>query len=165
MKKGKLLVHILGLFLFIVFLSINRDTLLVSLAMISLLSVSVSQHLEKTNLSLPGISFISLLLPFCIPTITLGDLYILFYYLLIVAFPLVMYWYVVLAERSYFDKMAFPTAVSYFALVLIVFYLMLAITGIQDYIFGYENQGPQALLLSGCAVLVFLAYGIKLPKT
>ncbi len=164
MKYRKISVHILGLFLFIIFLSISRNLLIITVAGAAFLSVSISQHLQKTILSLPGLSLVSLLLPYTGEMVEMGEPYLLLFYTLVTALPLLLYWSAVLVDTVNLDIMAIAISTSYFTIVLVAFYALVIFAGLQDYLFASANKGPQALLLSGCAVLLFLAYNIRNPK-
>ncbi|MFO8110190.1 MAG: hypothetical protein R6U17_06715 [Thermoplasmata archaeon] len=165
MKVRKPSVHLLGILLTFVILSLTTNWLIITAAVAALLSVSIAVYLEKRAAAFPGLILVSILLPHSIGTVGLDEFYPLLFYVAVFIIPLMIYWSVVLSDEFFTNKITTAVSVSYFASVPVIFYSIVVYGGLQEYLLVSGNQGPQALVLSGCAALIYLVYDLIPFKT
>ncbi len=158
-------VHIMGTLLLFVLFSLTRDWMMTIITGTALLTVSIGAHIDDNTITLPGLILVSFLLPYSIGSIALDELYPLLFYTFVVIVPIVLYWGMALTDSFFTDKFSLALSVSYFVLVPIIFYSLLIFSSMREYLLDPVNQGPQAMVISGCAVLLFIIYYLKPTKT
>lgn len=165
MKYSELPVHALGLYFILVVFINTGSPLMMALTVISVISISLILHYDRREIALPGLTLVSIVVPFSVGPYGMGNVYPLLMSIFIVIIPLMIYWIKVIGYSLHFDLASAIIGASHFAVVLFIFYGVVIYGGFQDIFLADVNKGPQAVLLSGFGVLLFLIYNIRQPKT
>lgn len=120
--------------------------------------VSTGYHLDRESLKTIGLAASTITLAVFLKTYSMGDLYSLLIFIPTLIVPLNVYWATVLSPRSSNDFTVSLIAISYFALVPMIFYLSIFLLKIDAYVLSVENLAPQALILAALAAILFIPY-------
>ncbi|MFW5927857.1 MAG: hypothetical protein ACOCSL_01545 [Thermoplasmatota archaeon] len=164
MKERNVLIHMLSVILAVSALmqSFDNPSLVLYAAPILVILISVFVELEKENISILLLAGGTLSIPYFAVQDNMTDFYPLFIFLVTFIAPLMIYWIVLLSPTVYFSAKGLFLSASYLGISITVFYLIIFIFNISDYILAEENTGPQALVLIGSALLAMIPYHIWL---
>ena len=164
MKERNVLIHMLGGILAVsaIMQSFNNYSLVIFAAPILLASISVFVELEKEKFSVIILTAGTLSIPYFAVQNNMTDFYPLFIFIITFVTPLMIYWIVLLSPTVYFSPKGLFLSASYLGLSITVFYSIIFIFNISDYILAEENTGPQALVLIGSALLAMIPYHVWL---
>ncbi|MFP4171266.1 MAG: hypothetical protein ACLFUV_09680, partial [Methanomassiliicoccales archaeon] len=158
MDGRKPLVHSLGAVLLLSAVLHSGMDPLSLLLILPLASASAAIHLGREGIALPPAAAFTLLLPFFLPTGGMGDLVSLAISLATLVIPLTAYWAVVLSSSFHFPWKRLAVPAAYLSTVVVAFYLLVWILGVQEFLLVEGNQGPQALALSAVILAALIPY-------
>ncbi|MFP4050575.1 MAG: hypothetical protein ACLFVB_02410 [Thermoplasmata archaeon] len=164
MKERNVLIHMLGVILAVSALmqSFDNPSLVLYAAPILVILISVFVELEKESISILLLAGWTLSIPFFATQNNMTDFYPLFIFIITFIAPLIIYWIVLLSPTVYFSAKGLFLSASYVGFSVILFYLIIFISNINNYILAEENTGPQALVLIGSALLAMIPYHVWL---
>ncbi|MFW6196691.1 MAG: hypothetical protein ACOC5D_05075 [Thermoplasmatota archaeon] len=164
MKERNVLIHMLGAILAVssVIQYFDNTSFVILAAPILLIMISLFVELEKERLSIIILAIGTLSISYFAVQDNMTDFYPLFIFLVTFIAPLIIYWIVLLSPTVYFSAKGLFLSASYLGLSVTVFYSIIFIFNISDYILAEENTGPQALVLIGSALLAMIPYHVWL---
>lgn len=161
MKKKDLIIHLLGslLVLSTLYHSYTLYSLLVALPF-ALVSYSVEK--EERRLLFPLLILGTLAPPLFIATGSMNEIFSLGVFALTFAFPLFLYWTVVLLAETRLNWRALSIALTYVVLTLLTFYSLPVFLDISQFILSPENRGVQTLMFFGASMIVAIPFHVAL---
>ncbi len=164
MNERNVLIHMLGAILAVssVFRYFDKTKLIFLTAPILLVFISVFVELEKERYSVILLAVGTLSIPYFAVQNNMTDFYPLFIFIITFVTPLMIYWIVLLSPTVYFNPKGLFLSASYLGLSITIFYSIIFIFNISDYILAEENSGPQALVFIGSALLAMIPYHVWL---
>lgn len=156
MKTRNIIIHFLGglIVLSSVYHSEHNFLSLILIAPISLSSLGI--HLDKPELYLSGLVATSLIGPLLLAQHGMEDIVTLTIFVFTFLLPLLIYWGVVLSEKISFDLLAALTAAFYILACLLLFYFLIFMTNVNEYLLSIGNKAPQTLVLIASALIVYI---------
>jgi len=162
MNERNVLIHLLGIILSISAILHSFDNYWTVLIIIPYIIVSISVELEFEKISIISLVAGTLITPFFINPNFMVDFIPITIFIITFIIPVIVYWILVLSPTINFNRKGIFLTASYFGLSIIMFYSVIFIFNISDYILAEENAGPQALVLISSALLAMIPYHIWL---
>ena len=164
MNERSMLIHMIGVIISIsaVIQSYKNDWSLIIFAPIFLLLISIFVELDKENISIIILAGGTLAVPYFAEQTSMDDFYPLFVFFISFIAPIMVYWLVLLSPTINFNAKGLFLSASYMGLTITIFYTLIFVFNINDYILSEENAGPQALVLIGSALLAMIPYNMWL---
>lgn len=158
-------IHMLGAFLVVstVYLS-GEGPILTAMILVPILAVSLGVHLENHILKMAGLVGTTLYSQYLLPSLSLNDIYLTAFIIIVLILPFVLYWWVVLTGTVHPDIHASAVAASYFFMILLSFYLLVILLDVNTYLLAAGNEAPQSLLLAALVLLFFIPYNSLLSR-
>jgi len=164
MKERNVLIHMLGVIISIsaILQSYENDWTVIIFAPVILFLISLFIELKKENISIIILAGGTLVIPYFAEQNYMSDFYPLFIFIITFVAPLMIYWIVILSPAVDFNPKGLFLSASYLGLSVTIFYSLIFIFNISDYVLSEENRGPQALVLIGSALLASIPYHLWL---
>ncbi len=160
MKEREGLTYILGssLAVTIIYFSVASPQVLIPIAALALVSIGV--WIEGDTVKLISIIMMTLSTPFLFQRFRMSSFQDLAFYSLIFVPQLVLYWALVLfpPEVLHVDKKGLLVSASYVVASIGLFYGLLFVFQVQDFILREEYPGPQALVLLASTLILTVVY-------
>lgn len=164
MNERNVLIHMIGVIISIsaIFQSYKNDWSWIIFTPLIIILISIFVELNKEKISIITLAVGTLAIPYFAEQNCMDDLYPLFVFFISFIAPIMVYWLVLLSSTiDYHPKGLFLSA-SYIGVTITIFYSLILIFNISNYILSEENAGPQALVLIGAALLAMIPYHIWL---
>lgn len=162
MHKGT--IYLFGILIGLSDLYHSNGELISLIVFVPITVISVGTYLDRESIKIGGLITATIAFVYFIPTISLKDTTSLSIYILTFVLPLIVYWSLILAVLPTFELKASTFAVSYFLLVLILFFALVFVLNVNEYLLAAGNEAPQALVLSASALIVFIPYHLALKR-
>ncbi len=153
----RLLPHILGSLL-VISTIYHSDTFYSLLVAIPIFLISYFMESEKDRFLFPALIITASVQFFFITSSSVNELFALIFFGVSFAFPLFLYWVVVLGAVSEIELKPSIVSGSYVIFTFALFYLLPELMEVSKFILGKQNEGVQILLFLGAAMLMGVIY-------
>ncbi len=156
MKTRAFMIDVLGSLLFLSVIYHSRGGNLPLIVVPFIIIVSIGEHFEHEHLKLSGLVIFSLLIPYTVKTGNMDEAVPIILFVFTLALPLIYYWRSVLSPITGLEPWATSASVVYFGSVFVIFYLLIILLGVDEYLLNVTNLAPQSLVLIASSILAFV---------
>ena len=162
MSERSILVHLIGAILAVSAIIHSYEGYTSFLLLLPFILISVSVELKEDKYSMMILAGASLILPYFFDQNYMTDYFSIAIFITTFIAPFIIYWIVILSTTINLNSKGLLLSASYFGLSISLFYSIIFLLNISDFILAEENGGPQALVLIGSILLAMIPFHIWL---
>lgn len=119
-------------------------------------SAGVWEKVEEVKIG--GLVGTTLFISYLVEPSSMNDIWTLLTYIISTVLPILAYWMIVLKVDLFFDLKASIAASTYFVSTMVLFYSILILTEVDEYLLEAGNNAPQSLVLTAVVLLLFIPF-------